>query len=172
MPKAPFAAVVTAIAVVLQAGTAMAAESVELPTRQAGKWKLHTEMDEGRGPIKQTLTMCITDEMEKATAATAATEHKSNCARYDVKRDGAQTIVEAECAYAVDKVTSRTEMSGDFQKTFDVKIATTTITTPPSGNPLQRQRKINQTGEYFGADCGDLKPGEALTEDGNRVMVQ
>jgi hypothetical protein len=121
-----------------------------LPQRQPGKWKLSTEMDEGRGPIKQSLTMCITAEMEKATA----------------------DIVDAECAYAVDRVTSRTEMSGDFKKAFSVKIVSTTVTQPPAGKPVTRERKITQSGEHLGDDCGDIKPGEAVTEDGSRVMVQ
>lgn len=143
-----------------------------LPQRQPGKWKLSTEMDEGRGPIKQSLTMCITAEMEKATADTAASEHKSNCSRYDIKKDGETTIVDAECAYAVDRVTSRTEMSGDFKKAFSVKIVSTTVTQPPAGKPVTRERKITQSGEHLGDDCGDIKPGEAVTEDGSRVMVQ
>lgn len=149
-----------------------AATTDTLPQRQPGKWKLTTEMDEGRGPIKHSLTMCITEDMEKATAATADEEHKSNCSKYEVKKDGEATIVDAECAYAVDKVTSHTEMSGDFKTAFSVKIVTTTVTTPPEGKPLTRERKITQSGENLGADCGDIKPGEALTEDGQRVMVQ
>lgn len=144
----------------------------ELPQRQPGKWKLSTEMDEGRGPIKQTLTMCITEAMEKATIESSATEHKSNCSRYDIKKDGDMTVVEADCAYAVDKVTSRTEMSGDFKSSFAVKIESTTVTQPPSGKAMTRHRKINQTGEHLGTDCGDIKPGEAIAEDGSRVMVQ
>lgn len=144
----------------------------ELPQREPGKWKLTTEMDEGRGPIKQSLTMCITAEMEKATAETSASQHKDNCSRYDVKKDGDTTVVEAECAYAVDRVTSRTEMSGDFKKAFEVKIVSTTVTSPPNRKPITRERKINQSGEHLGADCGDIKPGEAVAEDGSRVMVQ
>lgn len=144
----------------------------ELPARQPGKWKLSTEMDEGRGPIKQTLTMCITEAMEKSTLEASASSHKSNCSRYDVKKDGDKTVVEAECAYAVDKVTSRTEMTGDFKSSFAVKIETTTVTSPPHRDPITRNRKINQTGEHLGPDCGDIKPGEAVAEDGSRVMVQ
>lgn len=170
MPSFPSLAVALLLSALLNT-TAFAADG-ELPQREPGKWKLQTEMDEGRGPIKQSLTMCITAEMEKSTADASASEHKSNCARYDVKKEGDTTIVDAECAYAVDKVTSRTEISGDFKKSFSVKIVSTTITTPPSGKPLQRERKISQTGENLGADCGDIKPGEAVTEDGNRVMVQ
>ncbi len=170
MPKIPFTVFVLVLSALLPA-RALAADG-ELPQRQPGKWKLQTEMDEGRGPIKQSLTMCITEEMEKNTAAAALSEHKSNCSRYDVKKDGDTTIIDSECAYAVDKVTSRTEASGDFKTSFKVDIVTTTITTPPSGKPLQRERRIKQTGEMLGADCGDIKPGEAVTEDGNRVMVQ
>lgn len=170
MSKSALSAAVLLLSAVLNV-PAIAADG-ELPQRQPGKWKLQTEMDEGRGPVKQVLTMCITEEMEKNTAAAAVSEHKSNCSRYDVRKEGEATIVDSECAYAVDKVTSRTEMTGDFKTSFAVKISTTTVTKPPMGKPLQRERKINQTGENLGADCGDIKPGEAVTEDGNRVMVQ
>jgi hypothetical protein len=161
-----------AVGLIIAAAVPARAETA-LPQRDPGKWKLTTEMDEGRGPRKQTLTMCITAEMEKATAESSITQHKSNCSRYDIKKEGdATTIVESECAYAVDRVKSRTEMTGDFKKSFTVKIETTTVTQPPSGEPMTRQRKINQTGEHLGADCGDIKPGEAVAEDGSRVMVQ
>jgi hypothetical protein len=162
----------TCLALVLTAAAPVMAADADLPLREPGKWKLTTEMDEGRGPIKQSLTMCITAEMEKATAATSASEHKSNCSRYDIRKEGDATVVESECAYAVDRVTSRTEMTGDFKTSFAVKIVSTTITQPPSGKALTRQRTINQTGEHLGADCGDIKPGEAVAEDGSRVMVQ
>lgn len=155
-----------------QSPPAGANEPVELPKRQAGKWKLVTEMDEGRGPKSQTMTMCITDELEASTVAAAKRAHQSNCARYDIKREGDKTLVSSDCAYAVDKVTSSTEMSGDFKTAFTVKIATTTLTQPPGGNVIRRERKINQTGEYLGADCGDIKAGEAVADDGSRVMVQ
>lgn len=170
MPKVLPIAVALALSVLLQA-PALAVDG-ELPQRQPGKWKLQTEMDEGRGPIKQSLTMCITEELERNTAATSASEHKANCSRHDVKKDGETTIVDSECAYAVDKVTSHSEMTGDFKTSFAVKITTTTVTQPPSGRAMTRERKISQTGERLGSDCGDIKPGEAVTEDGNRVMVQ
>jgi hypothetical protein len=170
MPK--FALPAAVLVLVSSLGTAAMAADGDLPLRQAGKWKLTTEMDEGRGPIKQSLTMCITDEMERNTASSSVSEHKANCSRYDVKTERGKTVVDSECAYAVDKVTSRTEMTGDFKSAFEVNIVTTTVTTPPSGKPLTRERKIHQVGEHLGADCGDIKPGEALAEDGSRVMVQ
>lgn len=149
-----------------------AAEDVGLPLRQAGKWQLKTEVDEGKGPISQRLTMCIDGEMEKSTAAASATEHKASCGRYDIKRDGGKTVVDADCRYAVDHVTSRTEMSGDFKDAFSVTIVSTTRTTMPNGKTVTRHRTITQTGERLGDACGDIQPGEAVGEDGSRVMVQ
>lgn len=33
-------------------------------------------------------------------------------------------------------------------------------------------RKIKQSGAYLGTSCNDLKPGEAVGEDGNKIFVQ
>lgn len=153
--------------------TAQTASAAQLPQRAPGKWKLTTEMNQGKQSIKQSLTICITAEMEKKTAEASTAEHQSNCSRYDISEKNGATVIESNCAYAVDKVTSRTEMTGDFKKSFAVKIVSTTLTQPPGGaKPIRRDRTINQTGEYLGKDCGDIQPGEAVSEDGSRVIVQ
>jgi hypothetical protein len=173
MQKLPLALVSAAVVFAASAGaSSLAAEDVALPLRQAGKWRLTTQIDEGKGPVSQALTMCIDAEMEKNTAASSASEHKSQCGRYEVKRDGDKTIVEADCAYAVDHVKSRTEMSGDFRDAFLVKIDSTTVTKIPNGKTVTRHRVITQTGERVDSACGDIKPGEAVGDDGSRVMVQ
>lgn len=160
-------------AALLTLSPALAAETVEIPQRQAGMWQLKTEIDEGKGPVKQSLTMCIDAAMEKQTAEASKTEHQSSCSRYAVTRDGDKTVIEAVCAYAVDEVSSRTEMSGDFKTAFDVKITSTTLTRVPNRpDPMTRQRVITQKGERLGDSCGDLKPGEAKGEDGRPILVQ
>lgn len=167
------AIMLAASAGVLFALSAQAASTAQLPQRAPGKWKLTTEMNQGNQSIKQSLTMCISAEMEKKTAEASAAEHQSSCSRYDISEENGATIIESSCAYAVDKVTSRTEMTGDFKKSFAVKIVSTTMTQPPGGlKPIRRDRTINQTGEYLGKDCGDIQPGEAVSEDGSRVIVQ
>lgn len=172
MRKVPLILALAAIALMPGSRLSVATGDVELPLRQAGKWHLTTQIDEGKGPVSQALTMCIDGQMEKSTAIASATEHKSSCGRYDITRDGDKTVVEADCAYAIDRVTSRTEMSGDFKNAFLVKIVSTTQTTIPNGKTVTRHRTITQTGERLSDACGDIQPGEAVGEDGSRVMVQ
>jgi superfamily I DNA/RNA helicase len=105
------------------------------------------------------------------TAMASAAEHKQRCSKYDVKKDGSGVVVEATCNMNGRDVESRTEMSGDFQKTFNVKITSTTSGIQDSQS-IAIDRVIEQQGTYLGESCGDLKAGEAMGSDGTRLMVQ
>lgn len=161
-------------ATVLLAATAaltIHASEATLPLRKAGKWEQKTLMDEGGKKHEQTLTICIDAEMERNTAAASAAEHKSRCSKYDVKQDGTNFVVEATCNMNNRDVESRTEMSGDFEKTFNVKITSTTSGIQDT-QTIAIPRVIEQHGTYLGESCGDLKAGEAMGSDGTKLMVQ
>ena len=151
-------------------GTALAAD-VELPLRKAGKWEQKTTMEEGGKNHEQTLTICIDAEMERNTAVNSAGEHKAHCTKYEVKKDGDKVVIDATCKMNGRDVESFTEMSGDFQNTFDVKISSTTSGMQDSQS-ISIKRVIEQRGKYLGESCGDLKAGEAMGTDGTKVMVQ
>jgi hypothetical protein len=147
------------------------ASEADLPLRKAGKWSQKTMMDEAGQKREQTLTICIDADMERSTAMASAAEHKQRCSKYDVKKDGSAVVVEATCNMNGRDVESRTEMSGDFQKTFNVKITSTTSGIQDSQS-IAINRVIEQQGTYLGESCGDLKAGEAMGSDGTRLMVQ
>lgn len=151
--------------------TIVRANEVALPLRKAGKWEQKTVMDEGGKKHEQTLTICIDTAMERNTALASAAEHKTRCSKYDVKQDGENFVIEATCNMNQRDVESRTEMSGDFQKTFNVKITSTTSGVQDSQS-IAIPRVIEQHGTYVSESCGDLKAGEAMGTDGTRVMVQ
>jgi len=147
------------------------ADDVKLPLRKAGKWEQVTVMDEGGKKHEQTLTICIDADMERNTAAASDEEHKRSCSKYEVKKEGDAVVVEATCNMNGRDVDSRTEMRGDFQTGFSVKIDSTT-----SGIQNQQsvsvKRVIEQQGKYQGESCGELKAGEAMGSDGTKLMVQ
>jgi hypothetical protein len=62
-------------------------------------------------------------------------------------------------------------MRGYFQKTFDVKISSTTSGIQDS-HSISIKRVIEQQGKFLDESCGDLKAGEAMGTDGTKVMVQ
>jgi hypothetical protein len=172
MKYARINALAVAVAIVLAAPTSLLADDPSgIPMRKAGHWELKTTMDEGRGPREQTLTMCIEAEMEKNTVAASAADHKKNCSKYEVTSTAAGTTVEAICNFNERDVTSRTEMTGDFQTAFAVKIDSTTSGVH-LGQSVAIKRTIVQEGKYLGESCGDLRAGEAMGTDGAKVVVQ
>ena len=154
----------------VQAGVALAADP-ELPLRKAGKWEQKTVMEEGGKNHEQSMTICIDGDMERNTAINSAGEHKSQCSKYEVKKDGDKFVIDAVCKMNGRDVESLTEMSGDFQNAFDVKITSTTSGMQDSQS-IVIKRVIEQKGKYLGESCGDLKAGEAMGTDGTRLMVQ
>lgn len=151
--------------------TSVAAETASLPLRKAGRWELTTTMEEGGKKHEQALTLCIDADMERNTAAASDAEHKSSCTKYEIKKQGDAVVVDATCKMNGRDVESRTEMRGDFQAAFEVKINSTTSGTD-GAQSISIPRTIVQHGKYLGEACGELKAGEAMAPDGTKVMVQ
>jgi hypothetical protein len=150
-------------------------ENLDLPLRKAGLWEVHTQTDEGKGMRSQDLTMCIGEAMERTTVQRSGAENRANCSKYDVKKTPEGTTVDAQCTYDDRKVTSRTELHGDFTTVFKVKVESTTAGNAPraqGGQPVNVHRTILQEGKYLGESCGDLQAGEAKTASGTTVTVQ
>lgn len=162
---------IAATAALASTTASLAADAVHLPLRKAGRWELTTTMDEGGKKHDQSLTMCVDAEMERNTAAASDVEHRSSCTKYEVKKDGDALIVDATCNMNGRDVESRTEMRGDFQTTFDVKVNSTTSGIEGTRS-ISVPRTIVQHGKYLGESCGELKAGEAMAPDGTKVMVQ
>jgi hypothetical protein len=172
MARASIGALFGAAAFILAAAPGLyAEESGELPLRKAGRWELKTVMDEGFGPREQVLTMCIDADMERTTAASSDASHKQSCSKYEVKRSGDATTVDALCVFEGRTVESVTEMRGDFKTAFKVTIKSTTSGSE-QGRSVSVKRTITQDGKFLGESCGDLKAGEAMGSDGHRIMVQ
>lgn len=151
--------------------SAYAEDAGDLPVRKAGRWELKTTMDEGLGPREQTITMCVDAEMERNTAAASAVEHKESCSKYEVSHADGKVVISAVCKMNGRDVESRTAMSGDFQKSFEVKIESTTSGMNGSQS-VSVKRTIDQQGTYVSDQCGDLKAGEAAGANGVKVLVQ
>lgn len=152
-------------------GGALAGDAPRLPERRAGLWELKTTMDEGLGPKDQTMKICIDADMERTTVQASNEEHAQQCSSYEVKREGDATIVDMSCKFASRFVKSRTEMTGDFQSSLNVKIESTT-SGDHNGQSVSVKRTITQIGTYLGQSCGDLVGGEAIGPDGTKVLVQ
>jgi uncharacterized membrane protein YkoI len=109
--------------------------------------------------------------MERNTAAASDVEHRQSCSKYEVKKTGGGLVVDATCKMNGRDVDSHTEMSGDFQNAFEVKVDSTTSGID-GAKTIAIKRVITQQGKYLGESCGELKAGEAMGSDGSKIMVQ
>lgn len=164
-------AILAAAGVIVFALPGIAGDNGRLPERKAGLWELHTVMDEGLGPKDQTMKLCIDADMERTTVTASHDEHAKQCTKYELKREGDKTVVDMSCQFASRHVSSRTEMTGDFQSALNVKIESST-SGEQDGKTVVVKRTITQTGKYLGESCGDLVGGEAMAPDGTKVLVQ
>ncbi|MEI9899401.1 MAG: hypothetical protein WDN31_03875 [Hyphomicrobium sp.] len=81
----------------------------------------------------------------------------------------------ATCAYDERRVTTHTELIGDFKTAFRVKVESTHIgqrAARPGGQPINVHRTIIQDGKYIGESCDGLQAGEAKSANGATVNVQ
>lgn len=170
---------------VLGAPASYAEDAPSLPQRKAGLWDMTTTMDEGNGPKVYTLKMCIDATMEATTVQSSITEHKASCESYDIKKTESGTSVDYVCKFNGRNVTSHTDMSGDFTSAFLVKITSKTtgnmdkmkgmpeeMAKQAAAQTVVINRTITQDGKYLGEACGDLKGGEAMGPDGQKIAVQ
>ncbi|MEQ1577926.1 MAG: DUF3617 family protein [Hyphomicrobium sp.] len=160
-------------------------DAPSLPERKAGLWDMTTTMDEGKGPKVYTLKMCIDATMEATTVKSSIVEHKASCESYDIKKTDTGTAVDYVCKFNGRNVTSHTDMTGDFKSAFLVKITSKTsgnmdkmkgmpeeMAKQAAATTVVINRTITQDGKYLGENCGDLKGGEAMGPDGQKVAVQ
>jgi len=169
----------------LVAGPGIAEDAATLPTRKAGLWELKTTMNEGGGPRDSSLKICIDAVMEANTVRSSILEHQQSCEKYEIKKTDAGTVVDFTCKFNGRNVTSHTEMTGDFTNSFIIKITSKTsgnldkmkgmpeeMAKQAAAQTIVIDRTITQDGKYLGESCGDLKGGEAMGPDGEKVVVQ
>ena len=164
-----------AAAVLMATDVRAAEDGPDLPLRKAGLWELQTRTDEGRGPNEQHLTMCVGEEMERQTVSASRAENRSNCEKYEVNKTAGAMTVDATCTVDMRTTTTHTELTGDFQTTFSVKVQSRTSGFGPraqGGQPVNVERKVLQNGKYLNESCGDLQAGEARAADGRTVVVR
>lgn len=168
--------VLSAVAVVACANAIAAAEDgAALPLRKAGLWDVRTQTNEGNGMKEQRLALCIGEQMERDTVRVSGEQNRINCPKYIVSKTREGTVVDAVCFYDDRKVATHTELTGDFETAFKVKVESSVSGSAPrsqGGAPVDVTRTILQDGTYVGADCGRLNAGDALTADGRTVTVQ
>jgi hypothetical protein len=165
-----------AIAALLVAAPAAA---LELPARKAGLWELKLTIEGRATPhVMQQCVDAATDRMMNSSVSGLA---QSNCPKQDMRRSGSTIVIDSICNVGGQTTTSRVEVTGDFEKAYTMKVASTTEGAPPRatagaapGRPAIPQGQSNLAIEatWLGACKAGQKPGDMVLPGGITMNVK
>ena len=143
------------------------ARAVEMPTRKAGLWEmkvLHT----GSAVPDMTMQHCTDETTDKKMTTQLSPMAKQNCTRNDTQKTATGYVTDSVCSYGGTTMTSHSEVTGDFNSAYSVK-----VTSHNDGAPAGAPRDTNMTLEakWLGACAADQKPGDIVMPGGFRMNI-
>lgn len=133
------------------------AQSLDLPPRKPGQWTLKMETQKPAGMPAMSMQACVDAVSDKELMEFGLQMGKDKCQRFDVKREGANYVIDADCKIGPVSSKTRTVITGDFQSSYEIRIDGTTKGPGIPSGPTQ----MTQTGRWLAATCsGGMRPGD------------
>jgi Protein of unknown function (DUF3617) len=154
------------LAVVLLLGAAPAL-AIELPTRKAGLWELKM-MRAGSPAPEMTMQHCTDESTDKKMTTSLSPMAKQNCSKNDTQKTATGYVTDSVCSYGGTTMTSHSEVTGDFNSAYSVKV-TSHNDNAPAGAP--RDTNMTLQAKWLGACAADQKPGDIVMPGGFRMNI-
>jgi hypothetical protein len=142
------------------------AQAVELPLRKAGLWEMKMVRTGGSMP-EMTMQHC-TDASTDKQMRTALIPGKETCSRQDTAKTATGYVTDSVCSVTGLTITSRAEITGDFNSAYTMK-ATSRTEGAPSGVP--RDSAVTIEAKWLGPCKADQKPGDIVMPGGIKMNV-
>jgi Protein of unknown function (DUF3617) len=155
----------TLLAALLMCGAP--ALAVELPIRKAGLWEL--KMLRGGSPTPEmTMQHCTDETTDKKMTTQLSPMAKQNCSKNDTQKTATGYVTDSVCSYGGTTMTSHSEVTGDFNSAYSVK-----VTSHNDGAPAGAPRDTNMTlqAKWLGACAADQKPGDIVMPGGFKMNI-
>jgi Protein of unknown function (DUF3617) len=159
------------LALTLLAPLAAGAQLQDLPPRRPGQWEMRMVTEKPTGGPSITSQMCIDAATDREMMEFGLKMSKGNCPKFNMKRAGANWVIDAECAFGPVKSVTKTTISGDFQSTMTVRTEGTAEGIPGAGGGPQ-PTLVTQTATWKGACAEGMKPGDISLGSGIKMNVK
>jgi hypothetical protein len=153
-------------ATVVAAGAALA-DPVEMPTRKPGLWEI--KVNAGGQMPAMTMQQCTDATTDKDMATTFSPMAKEMCARQDIQKTATGLAIESTCNVGGMTSVSHTEISGDFNSAYTVK-----VTAKHSGGPAGMPAETSTTMEakWAGPCKATQKAGDIVMPGGVTINIK
>jgi hypothetical protein len=140
------------------------ADGINIPPRKAGEWKIEMSRAGSAAPL-MTMKLCLDANTDKALMAAGIGIAGDQCATTNMSNGGGVMSFDSACDFGKMKTKSHTEISGDFQSSYTMK-----ITSDNTGGPamMPKHSEMTQTATWTG-ECSGLKPGEMAMPNGMTI---
>ena len=141
-----------------------AARAVDYPSRKPGLWELTMTMGSGRTMTSEQCTDQTTDKDMIMSAGPA----QQACKRTELQKTATGFVSDATCTFGNVTRTSHTEVSGDFNSAYTVKV--TSHGSSESAMPADTSMTMNA--KWVGPCKADQKPGDIIMQGGMKMNVK
>jgi hypothetical protein len=146
---------------------AVSADPVEMPNRKPGLWEV--KINAGAQMPAMTVQQCTDANTDKDMSTAFSPMAKEMCSKQDMKKTATGMTIDATCKIGGVDSTSHTEINGDFNSAYTVK-----VTTQNSGAPAGVPREASTTMEakWAGPCKADQKPGDMIMPGGIKMNIK
>lgn len=143
------------------------AEPFEMPNRKPGLWEI--KVDLGTQMPAMIVQQCTDATTDKDMATSFSPMAKEICAEQNMQRTATGMVVDATCTVNGMTSVSHTEINGDFNSAYIVKVSSKN-SNAPAGVPAESMTVMEA--KWAGACTADQKAGDMIMPGGIKINVK
>ena len=156
------------MATALLVASAAAAHAAEIPTRKAGLWELKM-LRAGSTTPEVTMQHCTDEATDKQMTANLSPMAKENCSKNDTTQTATGYVTESVCSFGGSTMTSRSEITGDFNSAYAMKVVSGTDKPAPN---MPAENTVTLQAKWLGPCAADQRPGDIVMPGGFRMNIK
>ena len=139
-----------------------------MPLRKPGLWEMKI-VKTGSVLPEMTMQHCTDETTDKDMSTAASPMAKEMCSKQDIQKTATGYVSDSVCGIAGMSITSHSEITGDFNSAYTVK-----VTSHREGGPAGAARDTVMTldAKWLGACKADQKPGDIVMSGGLKMNIK
>jgi len=157
---------IAGLSILLLTTSSAAFAEIDMPNRKPGLWEIQTV----GGPMgSPTIQQCTDETTDKDMRTSFGPMGKNMCDKQDIQKTASGFTVDSTCNIAGIASTSHTEISGDFNSAYTIKVSSSR-SNGPAGAPTDHTMVMNAT--WKGVCAEGQKPGDIIMPGGLKMNIK
>jgi hypothetical protein len=147
------------------------ADAVDLPPRTPGQWELTMKQIVPADAEVVSTRLCLDAASDRKFMEMGLSISKESCSKYETSQQSGAFVIDAVCQFGKMKSVSRTVVTGDYTKAYEMRV-TGTSEGGPGQPPGMQPMEIVQTGKLVSPTClPGFQPGDMELPGGIKINI-